>query len=349
MLAPQVVDQAQRRRLRARAHHLSRGRQQRAHLGVAVGRAADRLAVDPERDVVEEHAAVHLRHVDLALDPAGERVQRAGQVVPVHAHVEREVVARPGRDAHERDPVRAPPPRPRPPATRRRRPSRARLRRPSTASRASAARSWPGARMTASIPLARARSASPARVGLAVTRPRVDEQHRPTRRTPGARGRRSERRGCSVGGSCRARGTSEQTCRLPTWTGTARMTAKTAEEDADDGDGDERDERREPDRLQREVRVDDVVLEQANRAQPEQARAAATCTRLRQADGEHEYCAEQRPDDRDDLGHADERADEQPVVEADDVEARRTAPSRLRRPSGSGAACTHRGGGRSRR
>ena len=107
VLAPQVVDQAQRRRLRARAHHLGRGLQESTHLGVAVGRAANRVSVDPQRGVVEECAAVHLGHVDLALDPVGERVESAGHVVPVHPHVERKVVARPGRNAHKRDPVRS--------------------------------------------------------------------------------------------------------------------------------------------------------------------------------------------------------------------------------------------------
>ena len=50
---------------------------------------------------------------------------------------------------------------------------------PATASRASAARSWPGASMTVSIvarPLGQ-----PGAHGLAVTRPRVDEQHGPAR------------------------------------------------------------------------------------------------------------------------------------------------------------------------
>src|SRR5215472_16695107 len=60
VLARRVVDQAQRGCLPARAQHIVRGRQERAHLGVAVGRLADRLTVDPERDVVEEHAAVDL-------------------------------------------------------------------------------------------------------------------------------------------------------------------------------------------------------------------------------------------------------------------------------------------------
>jgi hypothetical protein len=43
----------------------------------------------------------HLGHVDLALDPTGERVESADQVVPVHTHVKRKVVAHPGRNAQK--------------------------------------------------------------------------------------------------------------------------------------------------------------------------------------------------------------------------------------------------------
>ena len=52
------------------------GLQQGAHLCVAVARPADRVAV-------EVQSAVHFRHVDPALDPAGERLDRAGRIVPV--------------------------------------------------------------------------------------------------------------------------------------------------------------------------------------------------------------------------------------------------------------------------
>jgi hypothetical protein len=107
VLAPQVVDQVQRRRLRAGAHHLGRGLQEGTHLGIAVGPAADRVSVDPQRGVVEEGTPVHLCHVDPALDPVGERVESADHVVPVHPHVEREVVARPGRDTHKWNAVRS--------------------------------------------------------------------------------------------------------------------------------------------------------------------------------------------------------------------------------------------------
>ena len=44
-------------------------------------RVLDRLAVDPERDVVEEQAPVDLGDVDPALDPVGEGVERADRVV----------------------------------------------------------------------------------------------------------------------------------------------------------------------------------------------------------------------------------------------------------------------------
>ena len=51
--------------------------EQRSRLGISVGRLLNRVAVDPQRDVVEEQAAVHLGHVDPALDAVGERVERS--------------------------------------------------------------------------------------------------------------------------------------------------------------------------------------------------------------------------------------------------------------------------------
>jgi len=53
------------------------GLQQGAHLCVTVARPADRVAV-------EVQSADHFRHVDPALDPAGERLDRVGRIVPVH-------------------------------------------------------------------------------------------------------------------------------------------------------------------------------------------------------------------------------------------------------------------------
>ena len=106
VLAAEVVDEAQRRRLGGRAEPCARRGQQRAHLRVTVRRLLDRVAVDPERDVVQEGAAVHLRHVDAALEPVRERVERAHRVAPVHAEIQREVVASAGRDADEGEPVR---------------------------------------------------------------------------------------------------------------------------------------------------------------------------------------------------------------------------------------------------
>ena len=90
----------------ARPEHVRGRLQQRSRLGVTVGRPPNGVAVDPEGDVVEEEAAVHLGHVDPALDPVGERVERADQIAPVDAEVEREVVPGAGGDADEREPVR---------------------------------------------------------------------------------------------------------------------------------------------------------------------------------------------------------------------------------------------------
>jgi hypothetical protein len=106
MLATGSVDEKQPGRPRARTQHLLCRFQKGADLGIAVGRPLDRVAVNAERDIVEEQPAVYLRHVDPALDPAAERIERAGHVLPVHAHVEREVVARPRGNAHERELVR---------------------------------------------------------------------------------------------------------------------------------------------------------------------------------------------------------------------------------------------------
>jgi hypothetical protein len=73
--------------------------------GASVRRLPNRVAVDPERDVVEKQAAVHLCQVDDALDSVGERVERTDQVVDVDAEVEREVVAGPDGNAGEGKPV----------------------------------------------------------------------------------------------------------------------------------------------------------------------------------------------------------------------------------------------------
>jgi hypothetical protein len=87
------------------AKHLGRRPQQGSRLGVSVRRLLNRVAVDPERDVVEKQAAVHLRHVDDALNSIGERVERTDQVVAVAAEIEREVVAGAGGNADEGKPV----------------------------------------------------------------------------------------------------------------------------------------------------------------------------------------------------------------------------------------------------
>ena len=71
----------------------------RRKLGVAVLVRLDDTCVDAKRGVVDEDALVERRQVDTPLDPVGERVERADDVVPVETEVEGEVVARAGRDA----------------------------------------------------------------------------------------------------------------------------------------------------------------------------------------------------------------------------------------------------------
>jgi hypothetical protein len=105
VLVAQVVDELQFGHGAARAEHLGGGLHQRSHSRVAVFRLADGIAVDPERDVVEKDAVVHLTHVDRSLDAVRERIERADQVVPIDAEVEREMVAGARRNAYERESV----------------------------------------------------------------------------------------------------------------------------------------------------------------------------------------------------------------------------------------------------
>ena len=148
----EVVHHPQPRRATTRAANLADGLEHRSNLRVAVSGPLHGVAVDPEREIVEEQTAVHLCDIDLALDRIGERVERANEIVSIDAEVEREVVPCPGGDAHERKPGlqrhgRDDGQRPVAPgdAERVRVPS-------STCSAAIAARSAPGPRVTASIP-----------------------------------------------------------------------------------------------------------------------------------------------------------------------------------------------------
>ena len=87
------------------AEHVGHGVEQRAQLRVAVALALDGLGVEPERDVVDEHAPVDLGQVHGALAAVDERVEGADDVVAVDAEVEREVVARAGGHARVGQPA----------------------------------------------------------------------------------------------------------------------------------------------------------------------------------------------------------------------------------------------------
>ena len=208
MGAAAVVHELQAGCWRARSEHLRGRLRERARLGVAVGRLPNRVAVDPERDVVEEEAAVHLGHVDPALDAVGEGVERADQIAAVDADVEREVVAGAGGNADERKLVRESGcghDGERPVAAgdaERVRAARHRL----VDERCEVVVRAQDDHVDAA--LARPLGEAGAR-RLAATGPRVDEEHGPLRRIRAvAAGRRhperrsrSDRRGCSVGGS----------------------------------------------------------------------------------------------------------------------------------------------------
>ena len=167
MRAAAVVHELQAGCRRARSEHLRGRLRERARLGVAVRRLPNRVAVDPERDVVEEEAAVHLGDVDPALDAVGEGVERADQIAAVDADVEREVVAGAGGDADEREGRARERLRPRRRATRRRRRRRARPRRAPRRRRRALRGRRPGAgrsrRCRARAPARRGRRAPPCR------------------------------------------------------------------------------------------------------------------------------------------------------------------------------------------
>ncbi len=98
-----VVDEAQPRRLADGQHTRPRDSQERPRLRVAVLRLVDGIAVDSDRDVVQEAAAVHIGQVDAPLDALAERVERADRVAAVQPEIEDEVVPRAPGDGHERE------------------------------------------------------------------------------------------------------------------------------------------------------------------------------------------------------------------------------------------------------
>ena len=75
MGATEVVKEFEPQRRRAWSEHLRGRLRERAHLGVAVCGLLDGVAVDPERHVIQELAAVHLGDVDLSLDAVGEGIE----------------------------------------------------------------------------------------------------------------------------------------------------------------------------------------------------------------------------------------------------------------------------------
>ena len=85
--------------------HVRHGVEQRAQLRVAIALALDGLGVEPERDVVHEHAPVDLGQVDDSLAAVDERVEGADDVVAIDSEVQREVVPGAGGNAGVRQPA----------------------------------------------------------------------------------------------------------------------------------------------------------------------------------------------------------------------------------------------------
>ena len=106
MLSSGVVLEAQRRHSPTGTKHPPRRLRQGADLRVAISGLPDGLSVDAEGDVVQEDAAVHFAHVDQALHPISECGKSPGHVLAVHTEVERKMVARSAWDADEGQPMR---------------------------------------------------------------------------------------------------------------------------------------------------------------------------------------------------------------------------------------------------
>ena len=83
------------------AEDIRGGVEHRPQLRVPVPLALDGLGIEPERDIVDENAAVDLGQVDAALSSGDEGVEGADDVVAVDPQIEREVVAGTGWDAGE--------------------------------------------------------------------------------------------------------------------------------------------------------------------------------------------------------------------------------------------------------
>ena len=105
MLVSLVVHDTKLGCRRARPEDLTCRLEQGSRLRVAIRRLPNRFAVHPERDVVEKQPTVHAGDVDQALEAVGERLERADEVVPIDAQVEREVISRAGGNADERQAV----------------------------------------------------------------------------------------------------------------------------------------------------------------------------------------------------------------------------------------------------
>ena len=75
--------------------------EQRSGLGVAVARAADRVGIEAERDVVDEAPIARLAEIDADLGAVVERAERRDGMAVVKAGVAGEVVPRPDRHDEE--------------------------------------------------------------------------------------------------------------------------------------------------------------------------------------------------------------------------------------------------------
>ena len=103
MLAPIGSGPSQPQPPRFGADDVGNGVEDGPQLRLPVALALDGLGVKADRDVVDKHPAVDFGEIDPPDATTGERIESTDNIVAVNSQVEREMVARPGRNASVRE------------------------------------------------------------------------------------------------------------------------------------------------------------------------------------------------------------------------------------------------------
>ena len=105
MFDANVVDEVELGYRAAGTEDGANGLHQGPQLRRTVCRFPNRLAVDTERDDIQERAAIHRADVDAGLDPVREGLERSDRIGRIQSQVPHEMVASAGGNADERESV----------------------------------------------------------------------------------------------------------------------------------------------------------------------------------------------------------------------------------------------------